>query len=174
MDKILSILGILMAVVLMVCVNAAIATPIGPMSGTIVKVVDGDTLKIKTGNTVTNYRLALVDTPETYNNVKAKKDIKLCKIPKAEMFALGKLAKDYVKTVYSPGDTIHFKVIGTGRYHRPIIWVNRLIYNLIAKGYGKVVDFHNVDKSKIALGRILETAAKRNHKGIWVSLARCW
>jgi len=174
MDKILNILSILMAVVLMVCMNDAIASPGVYTTGTIVKVVDGDTLKIKTGNTVTNYRLALVDTPETYNNVKAKKDIKLCKIPKAEMFALGKLAKDYVKTLYSPGDTIRFKVIGTGRYHRPIIWVNRLIYALIAKGYGKVVDFHNVDSGRLEMGRILETTAKRNQRGIWVSLGQCW
>jgi len=168
------VLSILIAVALMVCMSDAIAAPRGYVIGTIVKVVDGDTLKIKTGTTVTNYRLALVDTPETYNNVKAKKDIKLCKIPKAEMFALGKLAKDYVKTQYSPGDTIRFKVLGTGRYHRPIIWVNRLIYNLIALGYGKVVDFHNVERGRVEMGRILETTAKRNQKGIWVRLEQCW
>jgi len=141
--------------------------------GTLIKVVDGDTIKLKVGSTIRNYRLAAIDTPETYNNKKAKKDILTCGVSKEHMFALGKFAKAYVGSMYRLGSVIRFTKLGVGVYNRPIIWIDGYQTSLVKAGLARVVIYNNVDESKIANLRKLESLAKSQNLGIWKTLL-CW
>jgi len=74
MNKIkFGILSIVLSLCMLTSITAVAETPPSPITGEVIKVVDGDTLKLLVGNVIMNYRLAAVDTPETYNNRKAKK-----------------------------------------------------------------------------------------------------
>jgi len=142
-------------------------------TGELIKVVDGDTLKLAVAGVTKNYRLAGVDTPEVYNNSKAKKDITACGIDKELMFELGKLGTNYVKSVYTPGDEVSFEIIDTGYYNRPIILVEPLISGLVINGYARVVDYNNIDDMRMSSLKELESFAIGSNLGIWKYLD-CW
>jgi len=170
---------LILLILLLSCIIIAMPVKAGtkfiPISGygTLVKVVDGDTLKLEVNGKVANYRLAAVDTPETYNNIKAKKDIKICKVSKYKMFKLGKTSKEFVKARYYIGDIIEYTQIDVGRYHRPIIWVDGLLPNLIKFGMARVVIFNNVPIKDITLLKTLEQKAISSNIGIW-KVMKCW
>jgi len=142
-------------------------------AGIVVKIVDGDTIKIKHEGKIHNYRLAGIDTPETYNNRKAKKDIQACGIPKEQMFMLGNAAKEKVAYTYKLGDVIYYDVIDIGVYGRPIIWINGLNVELVEKGYARVVDYRNLSSTRMGALKEAEFKAKSLNLGIW-KLLICW
>lgn len=52
----------------------------------VVKVIDGDTIKVMLDNKEQNIRLARIDCYETYNNSRAKKQIKYYNRPIVEVY----------------------------------------------------------------------------------------
>jgi len=152
---------------------AVAETPLLPITGEVIKVVDGDTLKLLVGDGITNYRLAAVDTPETYNNRKAKKDIAKCGISNEAMFEQGLAAKHFVEEMYPVGSHITFTIIGTGYYGRPIIWSRLLLTTLVRHGHARVLDYNNVEPAKLDMLRELEKKAISNGVGMWNTL-ECW
>jgi len=167
------ILSIMLSLCMLSSIAAVAETPLSPITGKVIKVVDGDTLKLLVGDVITNYRLAGVDTPETYNNRKAKKDIVKCGVSKKEMFEQGHAAKHFVEEMYPVGSRITFTIIDTGYYGRPIIWSRLLLTNLVRHGYARVLDYNNVKPAKLEMLRELEKKAISNSVGMWNTL-ECW
>jgi len=68
--------------------------------GTLIKVVDGDTLNFKTNGKTVKCRIEFIDTPESSNNRKNKKDAKNCKgISNKDLVGAGKSATRYAKSL---------------------------------------------------------------------------
>lgn len=134
----------------------------------LVRVVDGDTvvLKDKLG-TERRYRLAGIDTPESYKNKKALKDIKSCKILDYKYLHLGLSAKDFLKKLIKPNDILTYKIIAIGRYRRPIIIIGTVNNTLVRYGWAEVKDYGNLSKEELNKLYRLEDYAKRHKIGIW-------
>lgn len=134
--------------------------------GTIIKVVDGDTIKIRVANKVSSYRLADIDTPESYLSKKALKDIKKCKVLSYIMMHVGLLSKEYVESIYKPGDSVEFTIYNKGYYGRYIIVIDDLNKKLVKYGYAKV--YPKVTNKKLHDELIiLEKEAVSKRIGIW-------
>lgn len=104
----------------------------------IVKVCDGDTVKIKSGKEVFNLRLAGVDCYETGKINRAYKQAYLNKITIEEVVERGKYSKEYLEKRVAQSKDISIKVITTGRYGRPVghLYLDgiNMSYELIKKG----------------------------------------
>lgn len=122
----------------------------------IVDVIDGDTVKLNSGETV---RLIGVDTPETVD-------------PRKPVQAFGKEASDFLKRV-ATGQTVRLEYDGYNkrdRYQRLLVYLylsdgtmlNRLI---IAEGYGHA--YLNYPFKYMEDFRQCETAARQQGKGLW-------
>jgi len=143
---------------------------------TLVKVVDGDTLKVKYPNgTITRVRLAGIDTPESYMSVKAKRDIKSCRVRDYIMIHLGLTAKDYLRSKYNVGDTIDVTYVTTGRYRRPVVYIPGLQEELVSQGLAIVKSYNKHDKVLVNKLALLETVAVKNKVFMWHYLRhRCY
>ncbi len=73
---------------------------------TVVRVVDGDTLKIRYWGKEESIRLIGIDTPESRVNKKAKRDAKRSGQDLKTITAMGKRATEYVESLVKPGDLI--------------------------------------------------------------------
>jgi len=79
---------------------------------TVVRVVDGDTLKVRYWGKEESIRLIGIDTPESRANKKAKRDAKRSGQDIRTITSMGKKATEYVESLVKPGDliTIEFDV----------------------------------------------------------------
>ncbi len=73
---------------------------------TVIKVVDGDTLKVRYWGKEESIRLIGIDTPESRVNKKAKRDAKRSGQDIKTIIAMGKRATEYVESLVRPGDLI--------------------------------------------------------------------
>ncbi len=71
---------------------------------TVVRVVDGDTLKVRYWGKEESIRLIGIDTPESRVNKKTKRDVKRSGQDVETIIALGKRATEYVKSLVKPGE----------------------------------------------------------------------
>ena len=92
---------------------------------TVLRVVDGDTLKVRYLGEDESVRLIGIDTPESRVNKKTKKDAKRSKQDIETIVAMGKRATAYVEGLVKPGDTItiEFDVQERDRYKRLLGYV---------------------------------------------------
>ena len=97
----------------------------GPDPATIKRVVDGDTLKIIYQGQEESVRLIGVDTPESKNNRKARKDAGRSGKDVEQITAMGKDAARYMRTIAKEGDrvTIEFDVQKRDKYKRLLGYV---------------------------------------------------
>ncbi len=80
--------------------------------GVLKKVVDGDTLHF----TNDKCRLLYIDTPESYQNQKAKRDTHQCKnFTLDTMVKIGKQSTAHAKTLVTVGKSYKYDVIGHDR-----------------------------------------------------------
>jgi len=143
-------------------------------TATVVKVVDGDTIKVRLDNgKKVNLRLAGIDTPETYNNSKAKKDLVRCNLTKKVMFGYGKQAKMFLKGIIYPGSTLYYTVLDTGYYGRPVVYIPGVNRMLVKSGNARVVNYYNLDKATYSKLKNAEQYAMDNNLGIW-KVFKCW
>ncbi len=70
---------------------------------TVIRVVDGDTLKIRYWGKEESIRLIGIDTPESRVNKKAKRDAKRTGQDIETIIAMGKRATEYVESLVKPG-----------------------------------------------------------------------
>ena len=89
--------------------------------GTLIKIVDGDTLNFKTNGKTVKCRIAFIDTPESQNNRKNKKDAKSCKnVSNKDLTSAGKSATRYAKRLLNLKSEYDYAVNGKDRYKRSI------------------------------------------------------
>ena len=87
--------------------------------GTLIKIVDGDTLNFKTNGKTIKCRIAFIDTPESQNNRKNKKDAKSCKnVSNKDLTSAGKSATRYAKRLLNLKSEYDYSVNGKDRYKR--------------------------------------------------------
>jgi len=85
--------------------------------GTLKKVVDGDTLYF----TNDKCRILYIDTPESYRNKKAKRDVKQCKnFTLDTMVRIGKQSTAHAKSLVKVGKLYKYDVNGQDRYKRSL------------------------------------------------------
>ena len=140
---------------------------------TVIKVIDGDTLKIKYQSSEENIRLIGIDTPESKINKKAKKDSKRSGQDIKTIIALGDKAANFTRSLVKPGNTIkvEFDVQQRDRYGRILgyIYLNNgkmLNEEIIKAGYANIMTVPpNVKHQEVFL--IAYREASNNRKGLW-------
>ncbi len=84
---------------------------------TVVRVVDGDTLKIRYWGKDESIRLIGIDTPESRANKKAKKDAKRSGLDIKTITSMGKRTTEYVESLVKTGDLLAIE-FGTQRWDK--------------------------------------------------------
>jgi micrococcal nuclease len=108
---------------------------------TVIRVVDGDTLKVRYWGKEESIRLIGIDTPESRVNKKTKKDAKRSGQDVETIIAMGKRATEYVESLVKTGDliTIEFDVQQKDRYGRLLGYVylsnGKMLNEEIVKAY---------------------------------------
>ena len=74
--------------------------------GTVARIVDGDTFEATIAGNREKVRLIGIDTPESRNNKKARRDAASTGTSLEEIIALGEGATAFVESLLSPGDTV--------------------------------------------------------------------
>jgi len=115
---------------------------------TVVRVVDGDTLRIEMNGHEEAVRLIGIDTPENKINKKAKKDSLRSNQDVETITSMGKEAARYVRTLVRRGDTvgIEFDVQKRDKYNRLLVYAylsdgKMLNEEIIKAGYANVMTF---------------------------------
>jgi micrococcal nuclease len=129
-------------------------------AGKVVRVVDGDTVKVRLGESTETVRYIGVDTPETVK-------------PGEPVQCFGKRASDFNRrTVAGRRVRLRFGAERRDRYGRLLAFVyvegggRSVNAELIARGYGRVLTIPPNDAQADAYER-LERRARRGSVGIW-------
>jgi micrococcal nuclease len=105
----------------------SLASPVisGTEPATVKRVVDGDTLRIIYQGQEESVRLIGIDTPESKNNKKARKDAGRSGKDIDQITAMGKEAAKYMRTIAREGDrvNIEFDVQKRDKYKRLLGYV---------------------------------------------------
>lgn len=114
----------------------------------IVRVVDGDTLKIDMNGHEEAVRLIGIDTPESKINKKAKKDAFKTNHDIETITAMGREAARYVRTLVRKGDMvgIEYDVQKRDKYNRLLVYAylsdgKMLNEEIIKAGYANVMTY---------------------------------
>ncbi len=140
---------------------------------TVVRVVDGDTVKVRYWGKDESIRLIGIDTPESRANKKAKKDAKRSGQDIKTITAMGKRATEYVKSLVKPGDliTIEFDAQERDRYRRLLGYVylsngKMLNEEIVKAGYASVMTIPPNVKYQDRFLRAYREARESN-RGLW-------
>jgi micrococcal nuclease len=138
-------------------------------SYTVIRVVDGDTLKLSNGEKV---RLIGVDTPEVHASNKLARDVARSKIDASLITGMGKKASDFTKSlVLGKNVRIEYDVKKRDRYDRILAYIylddgTFVNAKLIENGYAQVMTVPpNVKYSDLFIK--LERQARQAGKGLW-------
>ena len=139
--------------------------------GILTKVVDGDTLYFKANNKKVKCRIEYIDTPESRDNKKNKRDISNCKgITAKDMTSAGKSATRAAKKLLTLKKQYSYDVNGKDRYGRSICIV-QLGYStfneqMLINGYA-VPYRQYMNPSELKHYNVLLENAKMNKVGLW-------
>ncbi len=140
---------------------------------TVVRVVDGDTLKVRYWGKEESIRLIGIDTPESRVNKKTKKDAKRSGQDIKTIIEMGKKATEYVESLVKVGDliTIEFDVQQRDRYDRLLGYVylsngKMLNEEIVKAGYANVMTIPPNVRYKDRFLRAYKYARERK-KGLW-------
>lgn len=140
-------------------------------TGTLKKIVDGDTVHFKTNNQIVKCRIQHIDTPETSNNKKNKSDLKHCNgVTEKDMTSMGKSATRAAKRLLTIDKEYEYDVNGKDRYQRSIciIKLGNSTFNeqMVLNGYAiPYRQFMNTSEKR-HYNALLEKA-KSTHSGLW-------
>lgn len=133
------------------------------------KVIDGDTLKLSRGERV---RLIGIDTPESSNNAKTRRDSKRSGQTVKEITALGKQASAFTRNLVEGKEVrLEFDIQQRDRYGRLLAYVylkdgTFLNAEIIKAGYAQVMTIPpNVKYQDLFLK--LQREARENKRGLW-------
>ncbi len=140
---------------------------------TVVRVVDGDTLKIRYWGKEESIRLIGIDTPESRVNKKAKRDAKRSGQDIKTITAMGKRATEYVEGLVKTGDliTIEFDAQQRDRYNRLLGYVylsngKMLNEEIVKAGYANVMTIPPNVKYQDRFLKAYKQARKKE-RGLW-------
>ena len=159
---------------LLVLVLAFLSTSLhAQQTTTVVRAVDGDTLKILYWGKEESIRLIGIDTPESRINKKAKRDAKRSGQDIKTITSMGKRATEYVQSLVKPGDliTIEFDAQERDRYGRLLGYVylsngKMLNEEIVKAGYANVM---TIPPNVRYQDRFLKAykQARENKRGLW-------
>jgi micrococcal nuclease len=139
----------------------------------VIRIVDGDTLKINYKGKEESIRLIGIDAPESRINDRAKRESQRTGQDLKTITALGKEATRFVKTLIKPGDRIRieFDVEKRDRYRRLLGYVylsngKMLNEEIIKAGYANLLTIPPNVKYQ---GRFIEgqVEAREHKRGLW-------
>jgi len=135
-------------------------------SGTIKRVVDGDTMVLTINGIKKKVRLVGVDTLESYKNKKLYKQAKQFHTKPETILAYGKSAKGYAMRTLNY-KKVQFATFGKDYYGRTLVWIKGFNYGLVYRGYATF--YRNSPLSNEWKKKLLdaEFQAKDNKRGIW-------
>lgn len=144
-----------------------------PITATVIKVVDGDTLKIRYSGQEESVRLIGIDTPESKANKKAKSDAEKSKSDVKTITSMGKEAVRFTAGLVKPGDEIiiEFDVRQRDQYGRLLGYVylfnGKMLNEVIIKaGYANVMTYPpNVRYQEKFLNAYRES--RESKRGLW-------
>lgn len=142
-------------------------------SARVIRVVDGDTLKIKYRGTEESFRLIGIDAPESRFNKKARYDAQRSGEDLKTITAMGREATKFVKTLVKPGGTvkIEFDIEKRDRYGRLLGYVylsdgKMLNEEIVRAGYANLMTIPpNVKYQERFLRAYRE--AREDKRGLW-------
>jgi micrococcal nuclease len=145
----------------------------GQKADVVLKVVDGDTLKIEHQGRIENLRLIGIDTPESRVNKKAQKDAARQHEDLKKILLLGQEATRYVKLLVKPRDAIRveFDRQIRDKYGRLLGYVylpngKMLNEEIVKAGYASLLTYPpNVKYEHKFLRAYRE--ARENNRGLW-------
>ncbi len=140
---------------------------------TVVRIVDGDTLKVRYWGKEESIRLIGIDTPESRVNKKTKRDAKKNGQDIKTITAMGKRATEYVESLVKPGDliTIEFDAQQRDRYSRLLGYVylsngKMLNEEIVKAGYANVMTIPPNVKYQDSFLRAYKQA-RESKRGLW-------
>ena len=140
---------------------------------TVIRIVDGDTLKVFYLGSEESIRLIGIDTPESRINKKTKRDAKRSEQDIETIIAMGKRATAYVESLVKPGDliAIEFDVQQRDRYGRLLGYVylsngNMLNEEIVKAGYANVMTVPPNVKYQDKFLKAYQESKKRK-MGLW-------
>lgn len=141
--------------------------------GVLIKIVDGDTLYFQTNNKKVKCRIEYIDTPESRDNKKNKRDISNCRgITAKDMTAAGKSAARAAKRLLTLKKQYSYGVSGKDRYGRSIcvVKLDDTTFNeqMILNGYA-VPYRQYMNSSELKHYNVLLKKAKTEKVGLWRS-----
>ena len=135
----------------------------------VIKVIDGDTIKLDNGQLV---RLIGIDAPETKQGPKFDRDLKKRQISKSKELAMGRRSWQYAKSLLE-GKKVHMELDRQtyDDYHRLLAYVyltNGIFVNkeIIKKGFA----YPYAIKPNIKYAKIFDELyeeARQEHQGLW-------
>lgn len=137
------------------------------------RIIDGDTMEILWNSTTERVRLIGIDTPESHDNAKARRDSRRSKQSVDEIVALGKRAAEFVASLVKPGDLIRleFDTEQRDRYSRLLAYVytadGRMLNEVIVRsGYAGLM---TIPPNVRYQARFLEAyrIAREEKLGLW-------
>lgn len=104
--------------------------------GSVYKVIDGDTIHLKSGGEVVKCRIAFIDTPEKSRNARAKRFVAQCKgLTLDTMIKAGKEAKEYAKRHFKKGQRVKFHSLEKDRYGRDVCVMGDYNLQIVRDGF---------------------------------------
>ena len=142
-------------------------------SAIVIKIIDGDTIKINYKGEEESTRLIGVDTPESKANKKAKKDAGKTGRDVEIITAMGKEAVNFTKSLVEPGDRVlvEFDVQARDKYGRLLAYIylpsgKMLNEEIVKAGYATIMTYPpNVKYEERFLKAYRE--AREGKRGLW-------
>jgi micrococcal nuclease len=139
--------------------------------GVLIKIVDGDTLYFKTKNKKVKCRIEYIDTPESRDNKKNKRDISNCRgITAKDMTSAGKSATRATKSLLTLKKQYSYSVSGKDRYGRSIcvVELDDTTFNeqMVLNGYA-VPYRQYMNSSELKHYNVLLKKVKSEKVGLW-------
>ncbi len=132
-----------------------------------VRDIDGDTaIFLDSNNTKVDCRMAYVDTPESVNNAKARKNAAKCKVSVDQVVALGTQSKNYAHEYFTAHPIVDVVINSKDQYGRSVCVVQDYNLGLIKDGYANVYKSFT-PKSVQAVYLPIQDQAKAAGVGLW-------
>ncbi len=143
-------------------------------TGTLIKIVDGDTVHFQTNDKVVNCRLAYIDTPESKRNNKAKKDIANCgSVNLDDVVNAGKQSSYYLAKYLKTKQTYHYTIVDKDtRYNRAVCEIyikdrNLLNLQIVSDGYALPYYSYIKDNNTKNIFKQAVKSAQESNNGLW-------
>jgi endonuclease YncB( thermonuclease family) len=139
--------------------------------GILSKIVDGDTLYFQSNNEIIKCRMQFIDTPESSNNNKNKKDVKNCRnTTEDDLKSAGASATRAAKRLMEIGRQYTYTTSGKDRYQRSLCTVelNNKTFNETMVETGYAIPYRQyMNKTQLSHYENLLNTAKQNNAGVW-------